>query len=86
MLATYRSISVRADILYAMAEAKYLNEVARAAKVAPITLRRWLLAGKIAEVSRDRNGWRIFTPEDQAAILQYAFKTTPPTKGSVRKK
>lgn len=63
-----------------MKDAKYLNEVAKAARVAPITLRRWLLAGKIPEVSRDRNGWRLFTPEDQSAVLRYAFKTSPPKK------
>jgi DNA (cytosine-5)-methyltransferase 1 len=59
---------------------RYLKEVAEAAGVAPITLRRWLLAGKIPEVSRDRNGWRVFTAEEEAAVLRYALKKTPPKK------
>jgi DNA (cytosine-5)-methyltransferase 1 len=59
---------------------RHLTEVAKAAGVAPITLRRWLLAGKIPEVSRDRNGWRVFSPKEEAAVLRYALKTTPPTK------
>ena len=59
---------------------KYLKEVAKAAAVAPITLRRWLLAGKIPEVSRDRNGWRLFTSNEEAAVLRYATKTQPPKK------
>ena len=57
-----------------------LYEVAKAAGVAPITLRRWLLAGKIPEVSRDRNGWRVFSPEEEAAVLKYALRLSPPTK------
>ncbi len=52
---------------------KHLNEVARAAGIAPITLRRWLLTGKIPEVSRDRNGWRVFSAEEEASILRYAL-------------
>jgi DNA (cytosine-5)-methyltransferase 1 len=64
---------------------KYLKEVAKAAGIAPITLRRWLLAGKIQEVTRDRNGWRLFTPNQEAAVLRYAKKTMPPKKpGSKR--
>ena len=59
---------------------RYLKHVAAAAGVAPITLRRWLLAGKIPEVSRDRNGWRVFTAEEEAAVRRYALKKTPPKK------
>ena len=64
---------------------KYLREVARAAGVAPITLRRWLLAGKIPEVSRDRNGWRLFTSDEEAAVLRYATKTLPPKKQGTKR-
>ena len=59
---------------------KYLKEVAKAAGVAPITLRRWLLDGKIPEVSRDRNGWRLFTAAEESAVLRYARKTSPPAR------
>jgi hypothetical protein len=60
--------------------AKYLKDVAKAAGVAPVTLRRWLLAGKIPEVSRDRNGWRLFSAAEEAAVRRYATKTLPPKK------
>jgi len=64
---------------------KYLKEVARAAGVAPVTLRRWLLGGKIPEVSRDRNGWRLFTAAEESAVLRYARKTSPPAKSGKRR-
>jgi len=40
--------------------------------VAPITLKRWLLDGKVAEVARDRNGWRTFSDADISRIKRYA--------------
>jgi DNA (cytosine-5)-methyltransferase 1 len=64
---------------------KYLKDVAKAAGVAPITLRRWLLAGKIPEVSRDRNGWRLFTSGEEKAVLRYATKTQPPQKRGAKR-
>jgi DNA (cytosine-5)-methyltransferase 1 len=49
-----------------------LTEAAEAIGIAPITLKRWLLAGKVSEVARDRNGWRVFTAADIARIREYA--------------
>lgn len=46
--------------------------------VAPITLKRWLLTEKVAEVARDRNNWRRFTDADVRRIKQFADTTTPP--------
>jgi len=46
--------------------------------VAPITLKRWLLDGKVAEVARDRNGWRIFSQSDIARIRRYAVTLRRP--------
>jgi hypothetical protein len=57
----------------------YLHEVARKVGVAPITLRRWLLAGKISEVQRNRNGWRVFSRVDIAKIRRFANRGTRPT-------
>jgi hypothetical protein len=56
-------------------------EAARAAGISKNTLLRWLRQGKVPEVARDRNGWRIFSPRDVAAITAYARKTTPPGLG-----
>src|SRR2546425_2897655 len=49
--------------------------VAERVGVAPITLRRWLLLGKVGEVARDRNGWRVFTNRDVNRIRRFASKT-----------
>ncbi len=48
--------------------------------VAPITLKRCLLDGRIDEVARDRNGWRVFTDEDVERIRDYVNATRPPVK------
>jgi hypothetical protein len=62
--------------------AKYrLSQVAKLVDVAPITLKRWLLSGRIDEVHRDRNGWRVFTDEDVARIKAYAGTLYPPSNG-----
>jgi excisionase family DNA binding protein len=40
------------------------------------TLLNWFKQGKIPEVSRDYNGWRIFTEEDVARIRAYRDRIT----------
>ncbi len=52
----------------------FLTEAANRIGVAPITLKRWLLEGRFAEIKRDRNGWRIFTEEDIQKIKAVAEK------------
>jgi excisionase family DNA binding protein len=53
---------------------KFLNssEVARRAGIHRLTLLRWIREGKMPDVSRDRNGWRIFTEDQAADVVQYA--------------
>ena len=55
-----------------------LSEVAKEIGVSAITLKRWLLSGKVQEVTRDRNGWRLFSRTDVDQIKLYATKTYPP--------
>jgi hypothetical protein len=55
-----------------------LTKAAQMIGVAPVTLKRWLLSGKVGEVARDRNGWRVFSAKDIARIRDYANKFTPP--------
>lgn len=55
-----------------------LSEAAHLIGVAPITLKRWLLSRKVEEVSRDRNGWRVFTHDDVQRIKKFADATQPP--------
>lgn len=57
---------------------KTITQAAKEIGVSPVTLRRWLLMRKVAEVKRDRNGWRVFSDDDIARIKNYATKTTPP--------
>ena len=54
-----------------------LRQAAELIGVAPITLKRWLLAGKVEEVARDRNGWRVFSPGDIQRIRLYAEQLVP---------
>ena len=63
-----------------MRETKYytLGEAAVLIGIAPITLKRWLLKEKVAEVARDRNNWRRFTDADVRRIKYFADTTTPP--------
>lgn len=58
----------------------YLHEVAKKIGVAPITLRRWFLAGKISEVTRNRNGWRVFSLTDIVKVKEFANRRQGPTK------
>lgn len=55
-----------------------LSQVAGMVGIAPITLKRWLLNGRVEEVPRDRNRWRVFTDEDVARIRAYAETLYPP--------
>lgn len=57
-----------------------LRDVARTVGVSAITLRRWLLSGKVSEVARDRNGWRLFSQKDVDRIRRFATLTKPPRK------
>lgn len=53
---------------------KFLNssEVAKLAGVHRLTLLRWIREGRMPDVSRDRNGWRIFTEAQAADVVAYA--------------
>ena len=56
----------------------YLKDAAAEIGVAPITLKRWLLSGKVSDVKRDRNGWRIFTKDDVMRIKKYGHMIQEP--------
>jgi predicted site-specific integrase-resolvase len=47
------------------------NEVIKMIGISRATLYNWLRDGKIKEVLRDRNNFRIFTEEDIQRILAY---------------
>lgn len=58
----------------------FLTQAANKIGVAPITLKRWLLEGKVADVMRDRKGWRIFTQRDVKRIKTYAEGKISPSE------
>lgn len=47
-------------------------------KISRNTLFLWLKKGKIPEVTRDRNGYRLFTQKDIQNILRYKNKKNYP--------
>lgn len=48
------------------------RQVANMAGIHKDTLLRWLREGRLPEPSRDRNGWRVFTPEEAKTVVEYA--------------
>lgn len=44
------------------------EEAAEVLSISKSTILRWLKKGRIDEVRRDRNGWRVFTAADIEAI------------------
>ncbi len=61
----------------------YISEAAKAIGVSSATLKRWFRSAKVQEVARDRNGYRVFEPEDVERIRAYAnqrFEPPPPPR------
>ena len=56
----------------------YAKEVASRLGIHKSTLLRWIKLGKIPDVRRDRNGWRVFTEKDIEVIARYARSEAPP--------
>lgn len=48
------------------------SEVARIAGIHRLTLLRWIREGRLAEVDRDRNGWRLFSEDVTHQIADFA--------------
>ncbi len=64
-------------------ENKFLTtkDVLEKTQISRSTLFLWFKHGKIPDVKRDRNGFRIFTKEDLTRIIRYKNQFQPaPTK------
>lgn len=48
------------------------DEAARRIGCSRSTLLRWFREGRVADVARDRRGWRVFTEEDIERIERWA--------------
>ena len=57
------------------------REAAGLIGVSKNTLLRWFREGRVGDVPRDRNGWRIFSEGDVARIKGFADRTFPPRRG-----
>lgn len=55
-----------------------LKSAAEQIGVSSVTLKRWLLREKVADVPRNRNGWRVFKTSDINRIKTYADKQQEP--------
>jgi DNA (cytosine-5)-methyltransferase 1 len=53
-----------------------INQASQEIGVSAVTLKRWLISGKVKDVERDRNNWRVFTQYDIARIKEYASNTS----------
>jgi len=63
-----------------MSKKKYFTtkEVLKKVGISRNTLFLWLKKGKIPEVIRDRNGYRLFNADDVKNILNFKNKTVYP--------
>lgn len=56
----------------------YLSDAAKEIGVSSITLKRWILSGKVPDVARDKNNWRIFTADNIERIRNYHLQVSEP--------
>jgi len=57
----------------------FIAEAARTVGVSPATLKRWFRSAKVSDVARDRNGYRVFEPNDVARLRAYANQRIEPS-------
>ena len=56
----------------------YIGDAAKAIGVSSATLKRWFRSAKVRDVSRDRNGYRIFEPNDIKRLRAYVNQRFEP--------
>ena len=59
----------------------YIADAARAIGVSPATLKRWFRSARVRDVARDRNGYRVFEPQDIERLRAYANQRFEPPTG-----
>jgi hypothetical protein len=56
----------------------HIHDAAKAIGVSAATLKRWFRSAKVQDVARDRNGYRVFDPDDIARIRAYVNQRFEP--------
>ncbi len=56
----------------------YISDAAKAVGVSAATLKRWFRSAKVHDVARDRNGYRVFEPDDNERLRAYANQRFEP--------
>jgi DNA-binding transcriptional MerR regulator len=62
----------------------YIGDAAKALGVSTATLKRWFRNERVRDVARDRNGYRVFEPEDierLRAFVNQRFEPSSPPPG-----
>jgi excisionase family DNA binding protein len=79
MVAGYAYICIYSAVAKKLGEKAFYSasEVAEMAGIHRLTLLRWIREGKLADVQRDRNGWRLFSKEITEQIVDYAQGLDP---------
>ena len=79
MVAGYAYICIYSSVPKKLGEEPFFtaSEVAEMAGIHRLTLLRWIREGKLSDVQRDRNGWRLFSKEITEQIVDYAQGLDP---------
>jgi len=56
----------------------HIHEAAKSIGVSTATLKRWFRSARVRDVARDRNGYRVFEPEDVERLRAFANQRTEP--------
>ena len=59
------------------------KQVLKRVQIARTTLYKWLKDGKVPEVCRDRNHFRLFTYGDIERLIRYKNRIYKPTNGRI---
>jgi hypothetical protein len=56
----------------------YIHEAAKVIGVSTATLKRWFRSARVRDVARDRNGYRVFEPEDIERLRAFVNQRIEP--------
>ena len=57
----------------------YISDAAKAVGVSIATLKRWFRNARVRDVARDRNGYRVFEPDDIERLRAFVNQRVEPS-------